>query len=350
MPLKDGSPKVIVRLSRPFAFSPGVFFALLGLVTLLIAPGDVWSALGGRDGVRSFFAQGQAIVHDNDLASTRRNAIQHMQMQAVTQASGVFISPSQMGIRFEEMYHEVFSRPEKFVQNYQVFLEIPSEGGLYKVAGTVTVSLDLLRADFVRRGFMEEDASSASAEAKAPPEGLERSAPQPLVPSEDGGHAPRTGSFEHGEGHWEESERVMASPAEGPEIHSGGRVVEGHSERAAQDMLDVLVEPGVMELRVISPQSYVRWLELEELLRKEAPHFAVSSLELGHGKTIVRITGVEGDVLGPLDGAFVSGERFLKVERLHGEGAIFRVTFEEGILQDPLPSPGEPDHEETEAQ
>ncbi len=131
----------------------------LVLLVFVILPDTSSGAIGGRDGVGSYFAQGQAVANETDRASSRRDAIFNMQVQAVTQAAGAFISPSEMGARFDEMYAEILGRPEKYVQTYQIFSEMPSEGGLFKVTGMVGVSLDLLRGDFVRLGFLEEGAS-----------------------------------------------------------------------------------------------------------------------------------------------------------------------------------------------
>ncbi len=284
MPFKNAPQKVEARLPRACGSRCAAILAVLGVMSLCLIPPPSWGAMEGQDKVRSFFAVGQAITHETDFASSRQNAVQNMQMQAVTQASGALLSPSLPGFRLEKMYHEIFSRPEKFVQNYQVFWEDPSEEGLYRVAGTVTVSLDLLHSDLVRLGF-----------------------------------------FENGS---------LAPAGEEESLHSAVPDREESLEKIEKTGLDGPMEPGVMEIRVISSQSYVRWLEIEELLRKTAPDLALRSLELGREKTVVRILGLEEEMVSRLNGLSMEGGRLLRVESLHPEGMGFRLTFEQETSQD----------------
>ncbi len=163
----------------------GAFCSLLFLMTIVFMPGASWGSIGGRDGTVSYFAQGQALAYEDDQARGRQAAVHNMQVQAVTQASGVFISPSQMGAGFEKMYQQILSRPEKYVQNYQVFSEMPLDAGLYKVTGMVNISLDLLRGDFVRLGFLEEGASRRTPQDKysdpASPDSTTDQSAEPMI-------------------------------------------------------------------------------------------------------------------------------------------------------------------------
>ena len=105
----------------------------------------------GREGV--FFAQGQAVPHPQDQTITQQGAINDFQTQGLLQAVGGFLSPSEIASHYSLLQEKILSRPERYVQTYQVFTEGAGANGLYRVTGQVVVTLDILVADLEGLGL-----------------------------------------------------------------------------------------------------------------------------------------------------------------------------------------------------
>lgn len=128
-------------------------------VALVAALG--WSARAGAADSRGvFFSQGQAVFNAQDKAKSQQEAIRDFLAQGVMQATGSFLNPSQMGTAYGRLQEKVLARPDRYVETYQVFSENQG-GGLYRVTGQVTVSLDVLRKDLVESGLLAEQAPAA---------------------------------------------------------------------------------------------------------------------------------------------------------------------------------------------
>lgn len=135
-----------------------------------------------------FFSLGHAVYSAQDHARSQQEAIHDFQAQAVTQAVGNFLSPAEMGSKYKILREKVLSQAERYVQSYQIFSETPSEGGLYRMAGQVHVSMDLLRVDLEELGIIPEGAApwkSPPPESGEPPVQLDASSPAPGAPPGD---------------------------------------------------------------------------------------------------------------------------------------------------------------------
>ncbi|MFZ2448492.1 MAG: hypothetical protein WAW37_19200 [Syntrophobacteraceae bacterium] len=124
---------------------------------------DLARAAEGQAPGRSvaFFCQGQSIYNPQDQAKSQQQAIQDFLGQAITQAAGRFMSPSQMGSQFADLQKKIFPQVPKYVDSYQVFSET-QVGGLFRVIGQVTVAMDVLRKDLEEAGFPVAEAAQAS--------------------------------------------------------------------------------------------------------------------------------------------------------------------------------------------
>ncbi len=109
----------------------------------------------------AFFSQGQAVSDEQDQAKSQQQAIREFQSQAVVQAAGMFLSPAQIGAQFADLQQKILAQPQKYVDSYQIFSETQT-GGLYKVTGQVTVSVDLLAKDLKEAGFPVHEAAAAA--------------------------------------------------------------------------------------------------------------------------------------------------------------------------------------------
>jgi hypothetical protein len=129
-----------------------------------------WSANNPYRGKSAeIFSQGQAVYNPQDLARSQDEAVRDFHLQAVTQAVGTYLSPSQMGSQFGPLHEKVLKQPERYIETYQIFSESPM-GGLYRVTGQATVSMDALRKDLLRAGFaLAEGAPSPSLPPSARP-------------------------------------------------------------------------------------------------------------------------------------------------------------------------------------
>ena len=116
----------------------------------------------------SFFSQGQAVYNAQDVARSRQEAFHDFHVQAVTQAIGTFLNPSQMGKQFGPIQEKVLKQSERYVETYQIFSEAPM-GSLFRITGQATVSMELLKKDLLRLGLAAAE-GAASASPPAQPE------------------------------------------------------------------------------------------------------------------------------------------------------------------------------------
>jgi hypothetical protein len=131
-----------------------------------------WPQRALAQGGGSFFSQGQAVYDSQNLAKSQQEALRDFLAQGVTQALGTLLNPSQMGSHYANLEAKLLKNPERYVQTYQIFSESPS-GGLYRVTGQVTVSMNVLKRDVREMGLQVSESSSAPA---APPKAPEQTA------------------------------------------------------------------------------------------------------------------------------------------------------------------------------
>ena len=151
--------------------------AVLVVLALFIgfSPHFGWTAINQLQGKSSiYFSQGQSLYNAQDHSKSQQEAIHDFQVQAIIHAVGTFLPPGQMGTRYNLLQDKIFKQPERYVQTYRIFSENPSEGGLYRVAGQVTVDMDLLMADLQQLGLISEEkalpeTSVADSGTPAPP-------------------------------------------------------------------------------------------------------------------------------------------------------------------------------------
>lgn len=152
------------------------------MMALLLANGPAWAQGEKSAGATAtYFTQGQAIEVPQDRVKSQRDAIHDFLTMAVTQALGAFLSPSQMATLFNSLQESVLREPERYVETYQIFSET-SVGGLFKVNGQVTVSMEMLKKDLVASGALrEEDERQSEAAAEERPFGDRKAieSPQP---------------------------------------------------------------------------------------------------------------------------------------------------------------------------
>lgn len=145
---------------------------LIALMLFLAAGISLAASGGGTEKRATYFSQGQAIDNPQDRNASQQSAVQDFLVQALTQAMGTFLSPSQMASQFAFIQDKILKQPQHYVETYQVFSETPANG-LYKVTGQVTVTMDLLRTDLEQMGI-------GAAEARTP---LEAAVPSSTAPS-----------------------------------------------------------------------------------------------------------------------------------------------------------------------
>jgi hypothetical protein len=96
-----------------------------------------------------FFSQGQAVYNAQEPSKSQREALHDFQLQAITQAASVILSPAQIGKQYQQIQEKILRQPQRYVQTYRIISESPATGGLYRIAGQVTISLDLLKKDLL---------------------------------------------------------------------------------------------------------------------------------------------------------------------------------------------------------
>lgn len=151
---------------KDFFFS-ALSFCLLSALAFWFSP----VAYGqNQEKASVFFSQGQAMYSAQDQARSKQAAVQDFLVQGVTQAVAAFLDPSQMGSNFAALQEKILNQPERYVDTYKIFSESPM-GGLYRVTGQVSVSMERLRKDLVSLGFTTGDTGSREADTRRPPGG-----------------------------------------------------------------------------------------------------------------------------------------------------------------------------------
>ncbi len=134
-------------------------YTLIFSVYILFVPASILTIWGANPVVAAqsrsatYFSSGQAVYDPQDPAKCRQQAIQDFMVQGLTQAIGSFLSPTQMGTQFAELQKKVLAKPAKYINSYQVFSE-QQTGGMFRVVGEVTVSMDALREDLEISGIL----------------------------------------------------------------------------------------------------------------------------------------------------------------------------------------------------
>ncbi|MCE5243570.1 MAG: hypothetical protein ABFD98_20185 [Syntrophobacteraceae bacterium] len=115
-----------------------------------------------QDSTVSYFCQGQAAYNPQDMARSQQDALMDFQAQAILQAIGSFLSPSQMASQYNAIEEKMLKNPERYVETYQVFTE-SSGKGLFRITGQVTLNVGMLRNDLEESGWMPPAANVAPA-------------------------------------------------------------------------------------------------------------------------------------------------------------------------------------------
>lgn len=118
-----------------------------------------------------FFSQGQAVYHPQDATKSQREALQNFQLQAIAQAAAAILSPAQLGRQYPLIQDKILKQPQRYVQTYQIFSEAPDVGGLYRVTGQVTISMDLLKKDLLALPPASPEGSASPSLRPAAPTG-----------------------------------------------------------------------------------------------------------------------------------------------------------------------------------
>ncbi len=134
-------------------------YTLIFSVYILFVPAlilTIWRAnpvVAAQSRSATYFSSGQAVHDPQDPAKCKQQAIQDLMVQGLTQAIGSFLSPTQMGTQFAELQKKVLAKPAKYIDSYQVFSE-QQTGGMFRVVGEVTVSMEALRQDLEISGIL----------------------------------------------------------------------------------------------------------------------------------------------------------------------------------------------------
>ncbi len=161
-----------------------VVVLFLGLSASLLCAAGACGAVAAQPQEQStpIFSQGQAVLDPQDQAKTQQYAIQDFLVQGVSQAVGKFLSPTQMGVHFNDIQKKILSQPSKYIDSYQLFSQ-GENGSIFKVVGQITVAMDVLRKDLEAHGFPVANVTQR-------PEGPDAAEPvEDPLPPEEGQHA-----------------------------------------------------------------------------------------------------------------------------------------------------------------
>lgn len=147
-----------------------VLCALLISSTVLCVVQAVFAAEDSRTGNPiALFSQGRSAVDPQNREGSRQEALRDFLGQAVVQAAARILTPSDLETRYSSLSETVFSHPERYVLSYKISSEGVEEGNVYRVAGQVSIDMDLLKSDLPRRG--PDTAESPSTVASGVPAG-----------------------------------------------------------------------------------------------------------------------------------------------------------------------------------
>jgi len=146
------------------------FSICLGVVLILMQGFAAWSATAPPQGTpRVFFSQGQAIYSPQNRSKSQQAAVRDFLTQAVVQAAATFLSPGQIGKDYQVIQDKLLKQADRYVQTYEIFSENADQGGLYRITGQATVSMDLLKKDLMTLGLEHSEAETSQPRV-APPE------------------------------------------------------------------------------------------------------------------------------------------------------------------------------------
>lgn len=119
----------------------------------------------------ALFSQGRSAVDRQDREGTRQEALHDFLVQAVIQAAARVLTPSDLETRYSSLSETVFSRPERYVLSYKISSEGAEEGNVYRIAGQVSIDMDLLKEDLPRRaqGTSDRPSTVSNGISVAPP-------------------------------------------------------------------------------------------------------------------------------------------------------------------------------------
>ena len=109
------------------------------------------------------FSQGRAVVDPQNRDGSRQEAVRDFLVQAVIQAASRILTPSELETRYSSLSESVFTHPERYVLSYKISSEVVEEGNLYRIAGQVSIAMDLLKNDVPRHGPTHPGSPSAVA-------------------------------------------------------------------------------------------------------------------------------------------------------------------------------------------
>lgn len=93
-----------------------------------------------------YSARGQAAHVHGDQANSRKQAIHELLSHGVSRAFASVVGSSPESGQTREAKETILGRPERYVQTYRIHSEGPT-GGIYRVAGEVTVNIEALKRD-----------------------------------------------------------------------------------------------------------------------------------------------------------------------------------------------------------
>jgi hypothetical protein len=221
-----------------------IFFLLISILTI----GLPYAAAAAQSRSAGYFSSGQAVYDPQDRAKSRQQAVQDFMAQGLTQAISAFLSPTQMGTQFAEIQKKVLSKPEKFIDSYQVFSE-EQTGGVFRVVGQVTVSMDVLQDDLVKSGLLT---------SRQRPEGQPASSPGISAPS--GTSKSEDVRDEEDEQSSEEPNESSGTPASEKAPHPGP-VTAGEGNRSADSQAPAIEQgaPGPSSRGIAATKKEILW-------------------------------------------------------------------------------------------
>ncbi|SMC27595.1 hypothetical protein SAMN02746041_03006 [Desulfacinum hydrothermale DSM 13146] len=166
-------------------FSARQLRTCLAVFLLAWVLGPVWPAVS-QEGVQTFYAQGVAPYNPDNPAQSQRNAIQDLLRQAVFQAIGTVLQPSQIQAHRAELEEKILASPDRYVQSYQPVSQAP-EQELFRLQGSVLVDMKALSKDLEPWMPKPPEASIATNASTASEAGSAQtqSEPPPAAPVKD---------------------------------------------------------------------------------------------------------------------------------------------------------------------
>ena len=150
---------------RRYTLIFSVYILFLPVLILTVWGAD--PAVAAQSRPAAYFSSGQAVCDPQDTAKCQQQAIQDFMVHGITQAIGSFLSPAQMGTQFAEIQKKVLAKPSKYIDSYQVFSE-EQTGGMFRVAGQVTVSIGALKEDLEKSGILAVQPKALAQPAPSP--------------------------------------------------------------------------------------------------------------------------------------------------------------------------------------